>query len=243
MGSGNWTFHQGDIIWSWLDLAGGFQEIGELYFVNQIQKFILYLGHPLYSFSVTLFSLLFSSGLGSLLSKKILGKNIIKNLRWCFFVCAVLILVFFFVFPAIQKNLIGFNLGYRIFLTFLSIFPIGFLMGFPFPSGIRILEQTGKKWIPWAWAINAFSSVVNSVAALLIAFIGGYSLVLLLAGAGYLCAPLFLNFTPKTRSPTWFRGDTQNVFTIKKLDVAKIIDALRLIAASVKIQQLSELLG
>jgi hypothetical protein len=75
-------------------------------------------------------------------------------------------------------------------------------MGFPFPSGIRILEQKGKKWIPWAWAINAFSSVVNSVAALLIAFIGGYSLVLLLAGAAYLCAPLFLNFTPKTRSLT-----------------------------------------
>jgi hypothetical protein len=60
--------------------------------ITLIQKFILYLGHPLYSFSVILFSLLFSSGLGSLLSKKILGKNIIKNLRWCFFVCAMLIL-------------------------------------------------------------------------------------------------------------------------------------------------------
>jgi hypothetical protein len=168
--------------------------------ITLIQKFILYLGHPLYSFSVILFSLLLSSGLGSLLSKKILGESIIKNLRWCFFLCSVLIFASLVIFPALHENLIRVPLGYRILLTFLSIFPVGFLMGFPFPSGIRLLNQTGKKWIPWAWAINAFSSVINSVMALLIAFIGGYSLVLFLAGTGYLIAPLFLNFSPKPKS-------------------------------------------
>jgi len=165
--------------------------------ITLIQKFILYLGHPLYSFTVILFSLLLSSGLGSLLSKKILGENIIKNLRWCFLFCSMFIFVSPIIFSTIHENLIGVGFGYRILLTFFSIFPVGFLMGFPFPTGIRLLEQAGKKWIPWAWAINAFSSVVNAVAALLIAFIGGYSLVLLLAGAGYLIAPLFLNFSPK----------------------------------------------
>jgi hypothetical protein len=170
--------------------------------ITLIHKFILYLGHPLYSFSVILFSLLLSSGLGSLLSKKILGENIIKNLRWCFIFCSMLIFASLFIFPIIHENLIGVRIGYRILLTFLSIFPVGFLMGFPFPSGIRLLDQTGKKWIPWAWAINAFSSVINSVVALLIAFTGGYSLVLFLAGAGYLIAPLFLNFSPKTKPHT-----------------------------------------
>jgi hypothetical protein len=170
--------------------------------ITLIQKFILYLGHPLYSFGVILFSLLLSSGLGSLLSKKILGANIIKNLRRCLLFCFLFIFVSVFIFSAINEHLVGISLGYRILVTFITIFPMGFLMGFPFPTGIRLLERTGKKWIPWAWAINAFSSVVNSVAALLIAFIGGYSLVLLLAGAGYLCASLFLNFSPKTRSST-----------------------------------------
>ncbi len=164
-----------------------------------IQKFILYLGHPVYSFSAILFSLLLSSGLGSLLSKKILGENIVRNLRWCFFFCGTLIFLFFIIFPVIHENLFGVGLGYRILLTFLSIFPVGFLMGFPFPSGIRLLNRTGKRWIPWAWAINAFSSVLNSVMAVLIAFIGGYSLVLMLAGVGYLIAPIFLNFSPKTK--------------------------------------------
>jgi hypothetical protein len=39
------------------------------------------------------------------------------------------------------------------------------------------------------------------------------------------------------------RGDTQNVYTIKKLDAAKIIGALRLISESVKMPRLAELLG
>lgn len=168
--------------------------------ITLIQRFILYLGHPVYSFSVILFSLLLSSGLGSLFSKKILGKSIIKNLRWCLFVCAVLIFASLLTLSVIHENLIGIGLGYRILLAFLFIFPMGFLMGVPFPSGIRLLDQTGKRWIPWAWAVNAFSSVINSVTALLIAFIGGYSLVLFLAGAGYLIAPLFLRFSPKTVS-------------------------------------------
>lgn len=164
--------------------------------ITLIHKFILYLGHPVYSFSVILFSLLFSSGVGSFLSKKIIGTNIIKHLRWCFVLCAAFIIVSFLIFPVIHENLLGVRFGYKILLTFLTIFPLGFLMGFPFPSGIRLLAQAGKKWIPWAWAINAFSSVISSVAALLIAFIGGYSLVLFLAAAAYLIAPLFLNFSP-----------------------------------------------
>jgi len=67
-------------------------------------------------------------------------------------------------------------------------------MGFPFPTGIRLLEREDRRAITWAWATNAFSSVVNSIAALMVAFLGGYNLVLMLAASGYLLAPLFLGF-------------------------------------------------
>lgn len=167
-----------------------------------IQKFILYLGHPLYSFSTIVFSLLFSSGLGSLLSQKILGRDLIKSLRWGLILCGLMILLALFIFPIIQQNLIGLPLGYRISLTVLLVFPLGFLMGFPFPSGIRLLNKSPRQWIPWAWAINAFSSVINSVLALQIAMMGGYSLVFFLAGASYLITPFFIKFSPKTESQT-----------------------------------------
>jgi hypothetical protein len=66
-------------------------------------------------------------------------------------------------------------------------------MGFPFPTGIGLLEKKAKHLIPWAWATNAFSSVINSVLAILVAFQGGYTLVLIVAGCCYLLTLPFLN--------------------------------------------------
>lgn len=163
--------------------------------ITLIQKFILFLGHPLYSVSIILFSLLFSSGLGSFFSKKILGKNIKKNLTLCLIFCACIISVILISLKFLYEIFIGFNINIRILLTFLLVFPLGFLMGFPFPTGIRLIQHEQKKLIPWAWATNAFSSVVCSITALIIAFWGGYNLVLILAAGGYLLAILFLRFS------------------------------------------------
>jgi hypothetical protein len=163
--------------------------------ITLIQKFILFLGHPLYSTALIIFSLLFSSGVGSLLSKKLLGHNPGRNVILSFMLSAVLILAYSSTFQVLFKRLIGFDLVPKMFLAFILIFPLGFLMGFPFPTGIRLLDRTDKQLIPWAWATNAFSSVVNSIAALMIAFWGGYDRVLVLAAIGYLIAPLFLGFS------------------------------------------------
>jgi len=163
--------------------------------ITWIQKFILFLGHPLYSISTIIFSLLLSSGLGSLFSKKFLGQNLRNKAQRSLFLCSSLIFIYLFILPLFYENLIGLNLSIKIILTFLIIFPLGFFMGFPFPTGIRLLDLEEKNLIPWAWAINAFSSVVNSILALMLAFWGGYNLVLLLAAAGYLLAFPFINFS------------------------------------------------
>ena len=163
--------------------------------ITFIQKFILFLGHPLYSASAIIFSLLFSSGLGSYFSKRILGQNLKRNLKLSLLSCAGLIAVYLLLFPFFYENFIGLNLSLRIILTFLVIFPLGFLMGFPFPTGIRLLAEQEKRLIPWAWSTNAFSSVVNSIFALMIAFWGGHNLVLLLATGGYLFSLSFLGFS------------------------------------------------
>jgi hypothetical protein len=162
--------------------------------ITFIQKFILFLEHPLYSVSIIIFSLLFSSGLGSFFSKRILGQNLKRNLKRSLILCAGLIVLYLFLLPFFYENLIGISLTLKIIMTFLVIFPLGFLMGFPFPTGVRLLGQEDKRLIPWAWATNAFSSVVNSIFALIVAFWGGYNLVLILAAGGYLLALFFLGF-------------------------------------------------
>jgi len=163
--------------------------------ITLIQKFILFLGHPLYSVSVIIFSLLFSSGLGSFFSKKILGQNLKRNIKRSLVICAALIVFYVFLIPFFYESLIGFSLPLKMILTFMVTFPLGFLMGFPFPTGIRMLEQWEKRLIPWAWATNAFSSVINSIFALIVAFWGGYNLVLILAAGGYLFALFSLDFS------------------------------------------------
>lgn len=162
--------------------------------ITFIQKFILFLGHPLYSMALIIFALLFSSGIGSLLSKRLLGQKAQTNVKAALLLSAFLITSFIFILPLLFKAFIGHHLFVKFLLSFLIIFPLGFLMGFPFPTGIRLLERGDRRVIPWAWATNAFSSVVNSIAALLVAFWGGYNLVLILAASGYLLAPLFLGF-------------------------------------------------
>jgi len=163
--------------------------------ITFIQKFILILGHPLYSISLIIFSLLLSSGLGSLFSKKVLHRNVTTNLRRSIIICSGLIFLSLVLFPILYRHATGLPLVFKGILTLLFIFPLGFIMGFPFPTGIGFLEKKARHLIPWAWATNAFSSVINSVLALLVAFEGGYSLVLLMAGCCYLLTLPFLNWS------------------------------------------------
>jgi len=159
-----------------------------------IQKFILFLGHPLYSVSTVIFSLLFSSGMGSLSSKKILGADPLKRMKACLLFCAILTLLYLYLLPAFFERFVGLSLGLKISFSLGLIFPLGFLMGFPFPTGIRLLERTNSRLIPWAWSANAFSTVTNSILAHLIALSAGYNAVLILAAGGYLFALPFLRF-------------------------------------------------
>ncbi len=175
-----------------------FSLIGAAYIfveITCIQKFILFLGHPLYSVSVIIFSLLVSSGLGSLFSRSLFSQDLKKKLRAGLILCSSLILIYTLLLPIFFDNFLGLKFLLKIILTFLIIFPLGFFMGFPFPTGIRILESEEKRLIPWGWATNAFSSVINSVLALLIAFWGGYNLVLFWAAAAYLLALPLLSFS------------------------------------------------
>lgn len=163
--------------------------------ITLIQKFILFLSHPLYSIAIILFSLLFSAGVGSYFSKRILAQSLEKNLKKSLCLCAGLIAFYLVLLPLVFKGCLGCPFLLKIILTFLVIFPLGFLMGFPFPTGIRLLMSADQRTIPWAWATNSFSSVVNSISALMLAFWVGYNLVLFLAAGAYLLAILFLGFS------------------------------------------------
>jgi hypothetical protein len=75
------------------------------------------------------------------------------------------------------------------------IAPAGFLMGIPFPTGLRRLEKRHAPSVRWAWSLNAAASVLGSVGAIVLAIYLGLRATLLIGGALYLCALLSIRVT------------------------------------------------
>ena len=77
--------------------------------------------------------------------------------------------------------------------TFPLLAPIGVLMGFPFPAGIRHLGRFAPQTIPWAWAVNGCASVLSAILATMLTVSFGFSRVLYLAAALYAVAAATLS--------------------------------------------------
>lgn len=149
-----------------------------------IQRFILFLGHPMYAVSTVLFSVLMFSGMGSLFSERLE----VKKQAFALTILALGTLVLFYLLglPYIFRIFLGEELLFRGIVSPIILAPLAFLMGIPFPLGIRLTEALNRDLIPWAWAVNGCASVLSSILAVMIALSFGFSSVLVLSGLVYL---------------------------------------------------------
>jgi hypothetical protein len=92
---------------------------------------------------------------------------------------------------------VGLPMPLKFAISVLLIAPPGFLMGMPFPTGLRRLEEMHKPSVRWAWSLNAAASVLGSVAAIVLAIYLGLRETLLIGGAMYLCALAALQLSPR----------------------------------------------
>ena len=149
--------------------------------ITLIQEFILYLGYPILSLTVLLFTLLLGTGIGSIWSNKVSTEKIYNTLRNMVFVGLLVLLAYNYLIPLLFDNILGFPLYIRIISAFIMLLPLGFFLGIPFPLSIRALkEKEMGKTITWMWGINSVSSVLGSVLTIYIAINWGFSQALLL---------------------------------------------------------------
>jgi len=94
---------------------------------------------------------------------------------------------------------VGLPLELKFIITALLIAPAGFVMGMPFPAGLKRLEELHKPSVRWAWSLNAAASVLGSVAALVCGIYLGLVQTLLTGGMLYLVALLVVARTTKVR--------------------------------------------
>lgn len=157
--------------------------------VSMVQRMIFLLENPSYAVATVLASILISSGIGSLLSYRVIGLR-----RPAVTIVISLLIIAYSVFlPAISDNISPYPMSVKILLAFLILMPLGLFMGIPFPTGLKILGGKNKSLIPWAWAINGCLSVLAPIVTIMLAIVIGFKIVLWIGALTYAMAFITLN--------------------------------------------------
>jgi len=149
--------------------------------ISLIQRFVLFLGHPTYALTVVVFLLLLSSGAGSMAARP-------ANIRTVLIAIAAVILIYVMLLPMLLQAAVGWPFAMKLVISAVVLVPLGFLMGTPFPTGLRLVNRSRNATVEWAWAMNASASVLGSVAAMVIAIHFGLTVTLACAALAYAMA-------------------------------------------------------
>jgi hypothetical protein len=168
--------------------------------ISQLQRLTIFLGHPSYSLSVVLFSLLVSSGLGSLSTARVTAPESAARRR--LMLTIAIMAAFGLLTPLVTHRFEASSTPIRIALSIALLFPIGFLMGMAFPLGMRLALRRAPLLAPWFWGVNGAASVCASVLAVVIAIGAGISAAFWTGTACYLGALAALTMTGDDQNPT-----------------------------------------
>jgi hypothetical protein len=159
------------LYFSFLGLAFMFIEMGF------IQKFIMLLTHPMFALALVLFTLMFFSGIGSLLSTR-LG----KRSRWIPFIGILFFSGIYIIFlDELLHMFLPCSLFLRCVLVLVLLAPLALFMGMPFPIGLQFISDRQSDYIPWVWGVNGVASVIAPVLGSLLSVCLGFHIVMLLS--------------------------------------------------------------
>ena len=149
-----------------------------------IQKFILFLSHPLYAVAVVLSGFLVFAGFGSAYSDRLVQRveqSGHSPVSIAAAGIAAISLLYIVLLPMLFQQLMGLADSIKIVLSLILIAPLAFCMGMPFPIGLNRVASSAPDFIPWAWGINGFASVISASLATLLAIEFGFTIVVLFA--------------------------------------------------------------
>jgi len=158
-----------------------------------IQRFILFLHHPLYATAVVLTGFLVFAGMGSAFARRLIQSNQHRRGVWyaVLGISSISVLYLYAMTPLFEL-LMAWPVWTKIITTLILIMPLAFCMGLPFPLALDRLGRDVPELIPWAWGVNGCASVISAVLATLLAIQFGFQTVILVAVVFYLLAALSL---------------------------------------------------
>jgi hypothetical protein len=156
--------------------------------VAVLQRFVLLLGHPVYSLTVTLFSLLLGTGLGSFLSRRASAEAVKRVTLLALLAAALLGVAAALMLERLVDFAIAWPLAARILAAVALLVPVGILLGVGLPGGMRLLDRAHPEIVAWGWGMNGAFSVIGATSAIFIAMNWGFSITLLAGALTYLLA-------------------------------------------------------
>ena len=177
--------------------------------IGLLQRMSIFLGHPVYSLSVLLFTLILSTGIGSFLSDNFRLDSRARIVSWGIATAVygfALAICLGSVFAAFSDS----ALAPRILLCVALIAPAGIFLGFGFPTGMSLVSSMDARPTPWFWGINGAAGVLASITAVVVSLALGITATLLVGAICYLflipvaltlLQPLAINVPKKVQKP------------------------------------------
>jgi hypothetical protein len=163
-----------------------------LYEITMIQRLVLFLGYPTYSLTVTLASILVSTGIGALLSRRLVDRTR-TAMPVILGILALLTLFYQFGLDSLTTSMLSAGLGVRVAVAVAVLTPLGLCLGTFMPLGLGLVSRLGdhgEEYAAWSWAVNGFFSVIGSVLTTILSMAFGFSMVQFAALAVYVVAVL-----------------------------------------------------
>jgi spermidine synthase len=152
--------------------------------IGLLQRMSVFLGHPIYSLSIVLFAMILATGLGSFLSERVQLARRASFAAWAVvtagYLCTLPLTV-----RAVAHTFDSSSLPVRASLAVALIAPAGLLMGWGFPTGIRLIAAVDARPTPWFWGINGAAGVFASILAVAVSMALGISATLVIGAACY----------------------------------------------------------
>jgi len=149
-----------------------------------IQRLTVLLSHPLYALGVLLFTLISSTGIGSLMSDRLP----LTRLPWLYVypvLTAVCLIALNFILNLMLATMVSTSILTRIVASIAVILPMGLLMGLFFPTGMKLTKSLSSAETPWYWALNGVFGVLCSAVAVFISIYVGISKNIYIAAMCY----------------------------------------------------------
>jgi hypothetical protein len=165
-----------------------------------IQRLSIFLGHPVYSLGILLFTMIATTGIGSFLSEYLP----LTRRPWVYvfpILVVLIILSLCFGLPVLMSAMQTAGMGIRIVASITFIAPLGIVLGVFFPTGMRLIKKGLGLESPWYWALNGIFGVLCSAVAVFISIFVSIYFNLYIAAACYACTIACLHSIKKAYGP------------------------------------------